>query len=264
MALVTNNFDGGTDGAGTTGGVTTGNSANSGSALNTITIPTATSATFNYDATGAAAGLGGRWQLSGATTGWRAYHQWTAAGTSLAARWAFCFNTLPSSNVTIGVIINGSFATSLRLVYITATTLVQVQNAAGAVLGSSSAISGATVYGLEAQMDCGSTTTNGTINAQLYAASAPGSLLLNYSSGGATVNAGGGSASPQPIRGSMGNNDIVASLDLTFDALAFNPGSATAIGPPLVSPSAAVAASTAVPPSGTEDALAIGMTIRGF
>jgi len=283
MALTNNNFDGGTAGT----GVTTGNSGGaSGKAFTTLTIPSGS--TLTYSTTGMTPGgaFGGRWQLSSATTAWFGMLQFTAGGTSCAFRWNFCLNTLPSVNLLLATVVNSSFAVNMQIL-LTSGNTIQVRNAAGTNLGSaSSALTAGTVYGLEVQLDCGSTTTNGTILAQLYALSNTTSLLLNYTSGGATVNAGGGSASPQPHQMTMGNSDVITTLDVTFDDLLVNTGSLTALGPVTyadaglaaatgaaldatvttsggTSAPAAVAAATGVPPGTTKDAVSIGMTIRG-
>lgn len=258
MTLLANNFDGGTDGAGTTGGVTTGNSANSGTAFNTISIPTATSATFNYDATGALSGLGGRWQVTGGSTGWRAYHSWSTV-TQAAARVVFTFNTSVINSFSIaGSVNNTSFATVLKFATDSGGKLL-AQNAAGSTLATTaSALSAGTAYVIEYQIQPGSTTSTGVVSVQVYTAAAPGTLLINFSSSTANLGTVTGI-----VRGQIGNNDTVASFDITYDALAYSTGTLTAIGPPSVSPSAALAASTAVPPSDTEDAVSIGMTIRG-
>jgi hypothetical protein len=229
-----NNFEGGGAAGGTGTGITTGNSGGgSGAAFSSVTIPAG--GTFTFDTTGMDPGgtFGGRWQLVSASTGWRAYLQWPAGSTSVACRWVFCFNTLPTVPLLLATIANGSGAQNVQILFNPTGNVIQTRNAAGTSIGSaSSAISAGTLYGLEVQLDCGSTITNGTISTQLYALSAPGTLLLNYSSGGATVNAGGSSASPLPIRGQMGNSDVVANLDVTFDDLQFSTGTLTPIGPP--------------------------------
>ncbi len=238
MTTKQNNFEGGGAAGGEGTAITTGNSGGgSGDALATITLPgTATSATFNYSATGMnpSGTFGGRFQITGATVGgWRAYLAWTAAGTTLAGRFTFCLNTLPTVNCNIAGIINGSFTGNVRLLYLTASQSVQTTNAAGTGIGSTSGtLSAGTVYVWEMQIDCAASNTTGTINSQLYALSAPGSLLINFAS--STADAGGGAASPQPIRGSAGNNDLVANLDVTFDDLLFVTGTTTPVGPPNV------------------------------
>jgi len=269
MTTTANNFEGGGAAGGAGTSITTGNSGGgSGNAFANVTLPsTATSATFTYSTTGMDPGgtFGGRWQISGATVGgWRAYLAWTAAGTQLAGRWVFCFNTLPAVNVVFAVIINGSFSTNLRFLYVTASATVQTQTAGGVNLGTaSSAISAGTVYGLEAQMDCAASNTTGTINGQMYALSAPGTLLMNVAS--TTTDAGGGAASPQPIRGGLGENDLVANLDVTFDDLTFVTGTLTPIGPPSsgASPNAGLPASSGGGVS-PRPSIAIGMTIQGI
>ncbi len=237
MTTQQNNFEGGGAAGGEGTGITTGNSGGaSGNAFNTITIPSGGTFTFSVTGADVAGTFGGRWRLISAGTGWRAYLQWAAVSNQLAARWVFCFNTLPTVNMLIAVIVNGSFTSNMQMLYVTASQTLQTRNAAGTNIGpASSAISANTVYVLEAQMDCSNSNTTGTIQTQLYALANPGVLLLNYASG-ATVDAGGGAASPQPIRGSLGNNDIVANLDLTFDDLFFVTGTLTPVGAPYTGP----------------------------
>jgi hypothetical protein len=256
MTLVQNNFNGGTDGNGTTGQITTANSANSGDAFNTMT-PTPPTATWTYDATGALAGLGARVQIA-SSTAWRAYHQWTSTP-QLAGRVVFTFNTLPSAAIGITSIINATSFANIFACSIAATNKISFVNAASGSLGATaSAISANTPYVAEFQLQPDGTGAAGIVTAQFYAAATPGTQLITVNS--TTANLG---TVTGIVRGALGQNTAVTSLDITFDAVAYNTGTLTAIGPPSLSPSAAVAASTGVPPSGTADAIAVGMTIRG-
>lgn len=215
MTTVQNVFSGGTAGA----TITTGNSGGtSGDAFATVTGP------FIYSATGARSGLGGRVQIS-SSTAWRSYHSWSST-TQLAARVAFTFNGSVANSVTLCGAVNSAFATAAKFGTNAAGKGV-VLNAAGSTLATAAtALAADTEYIVEYQVAPGSTTSNGTIAVQLYAASAPGTLLLNYSA--TTVNAG----TLGLVRGQLGNNDLVAALDVTFDDVRYDLATLTAVGPP--------------------------------
>lgn len=251
MTLVQNNFDGGTDGAGTAGAITTGNSANSGDAFANVTGP------FAYDTAGAYRALGGRVQIA-SSTAWRSYHSWASA-TQVAARVVFTFNTSVTNSFSIAGSLNSSFTTVAKFATDVSGKLL-AQNAAGSTMATTAGVlSAGTAYVIEYQIQPGTTTSNGVISVQAYAAATPGTLLINFSSAAANLGTVTGI-----VRGQVGNNDTVTSCDITFDALAYSTGTLTAIGPPALSPSAALPAATGVPPGGTGDAISIGMTIRGI
>ena len=215
MSTVQNNFDGGTSG-GTIGASNSGGA--SGNAFNTVTGP------FVYDTTGALSALGGRVQIA-SSTAWRSYLSWGSVS-SLAARMAFTFNGTVPASTTVGSCINSAFATVFKF-STSASRGLAIQDAASATLGTSAALTADTTYEIEYQIQPGATTSTGSISAQFYAASAPGTLLLNYNSG--TANLGTVQAL---VRGQNGNHDTVTSLDITFDDIVYNTGTLNPIGAP--------------------------------
>jgi hypothetical protein len=215
MSTVQNNFDGGTNGV----TITTGNSGGaSGDAFANVTGP------FVYDTTGARAGEGGRVQIA-SSTAWRSYHSWSAVS-QLAARIVFTLNGSVSNTFTIASSVDTAFAANFKF-GINGSSKLVVQNAAGSTLATSAAaLSANTAYVAEYQVAPGVDTSSGTIQLQLYTVAAPGTLLLNYAS--STVNAG----TNQLIRGQLGHNDTVTSLDITFDDIKYNLSTLTPVGPP--------------------------------
>jgi hypothetical protein len=274
MTLVQNNFEGGSQG--TT--ITPANSGSgSGDAFATITGP------FVFDSTGAYHGLGGRVQIA-TSTAWRDYHSW-ASVTQVAARVVFVFNgsvPTPAGGMVLLAAINATSFASVFKFGIDNGAHLLAENAAGGTLQSSSpsTLSAGTAYVLEYQIQPGTTITTGVISCQAYAAATPGTLLINFSSSTANLGTVAGI-----VRGSLGENDAVTTLDITFDEIVYNTGTLTAIGvPPTYAPaavaaatgagedatvttnsgtnaSAGLAAATGVPPGDTADAIAIGMTI---
>lgn len=214
-------FEGGTDGA----TLTTANSGTApDAAFNTVTG----GSIWTFSSTGKIRGtLGARVVIGTTATAWRAYDQWSAV-TQVVGRVGFTWNgTVKASTVICGVI-NSSFAAMMKVVT-DATGKVIVQNAAGTTLATTAAaLTAGTAYYVEMQVAAGATgTTDGTINVQLYTAAAPGTLLINFTSTAANTNGTAGS-----VRGQLGDNSAVASLDITFDDVMWRTSTLTPLGAP--------------------------------
>jgi hypothetical protein len=120
--------------------------------------------------------------------------------------------------------VNSSFATNMRI-SVDATNHLQVKNAAGSVLfTATAALSAATLYRLEWEIDVGTTSTNGTINFRYYLGDSS-TAVQSYTS--STINAGSG---VNIVRTQLGNNDSVT-INVTFDDLVTVTGSTTPVGP---------------------------------
>lgn len=219
MAVIQNNAEGGTA-EGLT--VTTANSGGlSGDAFNTITGP------LQFSATGKGHGTYGLRVVVGATsTAWRAYHSFTATAT-LSGRLYFTLNTLPSAIRTLWAAIEGTGFSANMKWGVDATNKFFVQSAAGSVLATSAAaLAAATLYRVEWQTAPGTTTTDGTIILKLFAGEDNATPLLTYSA--ANINAGAGKT---VVRGSLGNNDPVTNLDVTYDDIKYDTGQLAFLGP---------------------------------
>jgi hypothetical protein len=193
-----------------------------GNTVTTGTQWTSIAGTATFDAAGARNGLGYRWVEASAIT-WSGYKTITSSS-QVAGRVNFTFNSLPVTRDLI-VTIDAAFANNSRFGVDGASHPV-VKDSAGTVLATgAAALSAGVNYGCELQMDVGTTTANGTINCQVYALSAPGTLLLSFAS--TTVNAGAGS---NVIRGQVGNDDPVT-IDITFDDILWRTGTLTPVGP---------------------------------
>jgi hypothetical protein len=100
-----------------------------------------------------------------------------------------------------------------------------VQDAAnGPLFTSTAALTAATTYRVEMQVDTGSASNNGTIAMQYFAGD---STTAIQSFPGTGVNAGSGVSL---VRFQLGNNDVVT-IDTTFDDIRISSGSMTPIGP---------------------------------
>jgi hypothetical protein len=163
-----------------------------------------------YAATGAVHGsLGYRWQQTTAAA-WRGYKGFTASS-QLACRVNFTLNSLPSAGRDLVWIVNQAFSSNVRF-GVNSTSKPIIANASGTILATAAAaLSAGTAYAVEIQTSPGTTTTDGTIKCQVYAVSAPSTLLLNYSA--TKVSAGSGS---NILRGQLGSNTS-ETIDVTFD-----------------------------------------------
>jgi hypothetical protein len=133
-------------------------------------------------------------------------------------------NTLIASR-TLYALVNSAFA-SVTKVGIDGSNKFVVQDAAGSTkFTTTAALTAATLYRCELQINTGTTTTDGTINMQLFAGDST-TAIQSYASG-AAVNAGAGTTI---IRTQLGNNDSVT-IDVTFDDIKTVTGTMTAVGP---------------------------------
>lgn len=160
MTVVSNNFEGGTDGVAIS-------TANSGGASGTaFDAPYSTG--FTYSAADATQGsMGASVAGSGATGG----GQWNLASVAhVAAKMKFKAKATPSSDTHLMRLQNAS-ATRLFSIHITGTTQkIRVDDASGTtgVFTFANALTAGTYYRLEAYLVCGSTTSNGTIKVGYY------------------------------------------------------------------------------------------------
>lgn len=212
-------FEGGSDG-------TTLTTTNTGTAPDTAFNTVTGGAIWTFSSTGKIRGsLGCRVQVGATSTAWRAYDSWTAVG-QIAGRVGFVWNGSVRASTSVCGVVNTSFATVVK-VQTDASGKLLIQDAAGATLATTAAaLSPGTAYYVELQVAPGTTTTNGTVKAQLYAVATPGTLLINLNN--TACNAG----TAQLVRGQLGNNDSVTSMDLTFDDVQWSTGTLVALGPP--------------------------------
>ena len=196
-----------------------------------------------FSTTGKISGtLGGRINIT-SSTAWRAYHT-IASGTQVACRWGFTFNgAMPGAALVIASIIEGTGFAAVFHALVDISSHMNIQDFSGTKYTQTGTLAAGTAYYLEVQVDMGASTTTGTINAQLYTAADPSTLLINYASGATLNTRGTGSAI---IRAQLGQNNTVTALDLTFDDVLYRTGTMTPIGAPATAVNATVTMGSAL------------------
>jgi hypothetical protein len=211
-----NTAEGGTDG--TT--VTTGNSGGaSGDAFASVLGP------WKFSAANKAHGsLGYLCDTSAGATGYWMYHSPTAAS-QYAVRFYFKLVALPSASRDLFRILDAS-GTRHCTISLLATNQIALLNAADAGLKTeSAALTANTWYRCEIEIDCGTTTSNGTINWRTYLGDSTTPISTAYTS--STVNAGGGTNHGRVQWGTGSSNTI----QYAIDDIKIVTGSMTAVGP---------------------------------
>lgn len=189
---------------------------NGGTALSNVTGP------WTFSSVGAQHAANG-WRCQSSGTAWRVYFSFSGV-TTIAVRQYFTFNTLPNAARDLIGMVNATFGTNMRM-GLDATNHLQVKNAAGSTLfTATAALSAATGYRVEWEINTGTGTTDGSINFRYYLGDST-SPIQSYSA--SNVNMGSGSTI---IRYQLGNNDAV-SIDITYSQVKIVTGSTTPIGP---------------------------------
>lgn len=215
--------------------LTVENSASGGDILDTL------AGNWKFDTVGARSGVGWRCQQTTAAA-WRAY--WTIPeADQIVGRYYVTLNTAPSATWVLAPLVNAGFSVADVTMQLNTSSNFVVKNAAGTNLYSSSPVDSATRYRVEVQMDSGTTTSNGTINVQVFEGESTTPLFQTTNSG--NTNAGAGSG---VVRPGFGLNQS-QTVDITISDVKFVTGTLTPIGPAAnAAPSVTVGADQTVSP----------------
>lgn len=220
MAVISNNFEGGTDGVAVS-------AANSGGASGTaFDSPWGTGFTFSAaDATQGSMGASVGTSLFGAG-------QWTLSSVShVAVKMKFKAKATPTAD-TFLIRLHNSGGTRIFSVHINGAAKIRVDDASGTtgVFTFANAITSGTVYRLEAYVVCGSTNSNGTIKVGYYLGNSTSPVESVYLNTAANV--GTGATLTSLIMGKY-NNAVEA---YGFDEFAYDTAATDLIGIPAGSP----------------------------